>query len=290
MPRIRLIRAVDRPARCGPLNGQYALQRALRARNIAWLTMGGNARGDEIPWFWCWMDRQAAARHARSRRPFVVGPNILFEDSRRPCRIRAEREICRAASCRLLFTESDWYARLIDRHRGSGNRDAGNRAPIVQWPYPIDPRPGNPLPARHELLIYAKSGYRRCLVDRLCTRYPNARVIRYGHYRREELFDAARRSRVCLYLSDDDRGPLALAEILLAGCPAVGIARGAPFIRPGHTGVLVDRLTPRSCTEAIDTCLQLDRHEVATTAAEQFDTGRIVDTVLAALGEVARQR
>jgi hypothetical protein len=58
------------------------------------------------------------------------------------------------------------------------------------------------------------------------------------------LFEAARRSRTCAYLADDDHGPLALQEILLAGCPVVGVRTGAPFIQDGVTGVFVERLPP----------------------------------------------
>ena len=275
---IRLIREVTAPRGCGTFNGQYALQKALRAAAPEWLKIGGCLRDGEIPWFWCWEDREVAAMAAATGRPFVVGPNVLFEDSRRPCRVAAERTICSAASCRLMFTESAWYRELIEEHRG-----AANRAPLVVWPYPIDPKPGGPLPARYDLLIYAKSGYGRGLIDRVARHFRRVRVLEYGRFAREELFEAARRSRCCLYLSDDDRGPLALAEILLAGCPAIGIPRGAPFIQSGRTGVLIERFRPAECLTAVKRCWQLDRDAVAAVAGEAFETGRIVDTVLTAL-------
>ena len=45
-------------------------------------------------------------------------------------------------------------------------------------------------------------------------------------------------------MADDDHGPLALQEILLAGCPTVGVRTGASFVRHGETlnvsGQLVD--------------------------------------------------
>jgi hypothetical protein len=64
------------------------------------------------------------------------------------------------------------------------------------------------------------------------------------------LFEAARRSRACAYLADDDHGPLALQEILLDGCPTVGVRTGASFVRDGVTGFVVERLPPgRSCVE-----------------------------------------
>ena len=67
-----------------------------------------------------------------------------------------ERELCNAASCRLQFTESAWYRDWILAHCGPAMR-----APIVLWPYPIDPLPGGPLPPRYDLLIYEKSGFDR---------------------------------------------------------------------------------------------------------------------------------
>jgi len=181
-----------------------------------------------------------------------------------------------------MFTESPWYRDLIERHRGPANR-----GPIVLWPYPIEPKPGGPLAAEFDLSIYAKSGYRVELVSHLTRRFRRTRLLVYGRFRRETLFDVARRSRCCVYLSDDDRGPLALAEILLSGCPAVGLPTGAPFIRHGCTGVLLDRLEAPTCIEAVSRCHGLDRGFVAAEAARQFDTDRIVDTVLSALAAAA---
>ena len=116
MQHVRLLREINQPGACGPINGQYALQRALRRRALGWLTIGGSLRPGEIPWFWCWQDREVAAACAAVGRPFIVGPNVLFEDSRRPCRVPAEREVCNAASCRLIFTESEWYRDLIEQY------------------------------------------------------------------------------------------------------------------------------------------------------------------------------
>jgi hypothetical protein len=281
MKPIRLIRAVSAQTGRGPGNGQYALQKALREFGPPWLRIGGILQKKEIPWFWCWEDGEAAALCARTGQPFVAGPNILFAQSRQPCHNEAERAICAAASCRLLFTESHWYRRLIEQYRGPANR-----APLVVWPYPIDPHPGGPLPAEHDLLIYEKSGVAAETVARLQQAWPRSVVIHYGRYRRDDLIQAARRSRCCVYLSDDDRGPLALAEILLSGCPAVGIPRGAPFIRPGRTGVLLDRLDGQACVEAVAQCRLLDRKAVGALAARQFDARRIVGIIVAALGEV----
>ena len=136
----------------------------------------------------------------------------------------------------MLFTESEWYRRLIEAHRGPANR-----APIVVWPYPIDPHPGGPLAAAHDLLIYEKSGVSRETVERLQRAWPRHVRIRYGRYRREELAAAARRSRVCAYLSDDDRGPLALGgnplgRLCGGGCAARGaLCRARPHRRIGRS-------------------------------------------------------
>ncbi len=235
-----------------------------------------------MPWIWCWKDRGLAVERAAAGRPFVVGPNVLFVHSRRPCGAPGEREICRAASCRTIFTESAWYRELIRRHLGPANL-----APIVLWPYPIDPKPGGPLPAEYDLLIYAKGNYSRGVVARLVQRFRRVRVLIYGRFQREELYDAARRSRCCVYLSTDDRGPLALAEILLCGCPTIGVATGAPFVEPGHTGVILDRFDRQACVDAVETCRQLGREAVTAAAAVQFNTGHIVDRILRALQQAS---
>ncbi len=177
-----------------------------------------------------------------------------------------------------MFTESAWYRDLIERHRGPENR-----APIVVWPYPIEPKPGGPLPAEYDLLIYAKSGYDSRRIESLRQHFPRVKRFVYGRFRREELFAAARRSRCCVYLSDDDRGPLALAEILLSGCPAIGIPRGAPFIVSGESGLLLDGFALQTCIEAVGHCHTLDREAVRETAANQFDTERITALVFEAL-------
>jgi hypothetical protein len=184
----------------------------------------------------------------------------------------------------MIFTESEWYRELILQVRGPDSR-----APVVLWPYPIDPQPAGPLePPQHELLIYVKNGRFPGLVERLEAGCPNSIVIRYGRYRRHELWDAARRSRCCCYLADDDRGPLALAEILLCGCPAVGLPTGAPFIQPGLSGALARSVLPRGWLEAVETCRSLDRGQVAAWARREFDADRITEIVLAALARARR--
>ena len=290
---VELIGPVDAPGGSGPTNGMYALQKALRKRideGLDWLTIKSlPVSRDAIPWFWNWADRRYAAWWDSQGLPFVQGPNMLFLNSATP-RIDAEEcALLDAANCRAMFCHTEWYRDLIAKHRGPANQ-----SPIILWPYPIDPWPGEPLPDEYDLLIYAKNGHRPMLLEHLAELFPRHIQIHYGQYHREQLFEAARRSRACAYLADDDHGPLALQEILLAGCPTVGVRTGASFVRTGETGVLVDRLPPgRQCVEtdaderalagyleAIEQAQAMDRESVRQNAMKAFDTERIVETVV----------
>src|SRR5262249_14306780 len=156
------------------------------------------------------------------------------------------------------------------------NRGPENTSPISLWPYPIDPLP--PVPAakpKLDLLILAKGGNRPGLVENLQARFPNSRTLSYGKFRREELYEAASRAKAAAYLSDIDRGPVAIAEILLAGCPVVGLPRGAPFIEEGVNGVYVKEFPPtsdqslpsfRRWCQAIERCHSIDRGFVSAAA------------------------
>ncbi len=62
-----------------------------------------------------------------------------------------------------------------------------------------------------------------------------------------------------------------------------------PVDAPGPTGILLGRLAPHSCVDAVQQCLNWDHPTVASHASVQFDTHRIVDTILLAL-DAARRR
>ena len=191
-----------------------------------------------------------------------------------------------------MFCHSEWYRDLIAKYRGPANQSE-----IILWPYPIDPWPGGPLPDEYDLLIYAKNGHRPQLLEHLAEVFPRHIQIHYGRYRREELFEAARRSRACAYLADDDHGPLALQEILLAGCPTVGVRTGTAFVRTGQTGVVVDQLPPgavcirsdedapslEAFLTAITKAQEFDRQNVRSLAVEQFDTNRTLNALTESL-------
>jgi hypothetical protein len=293
---VELIGPVDAPGGNGPSNGMYALQKELRKRidvGLDWLTIKPLPVSEgALPWFWNWADRRYAAWWDSEGRPFVQGPNLLFTNSASP-RIDAEEcALLDAANCRAMFCHSEWYRDLTAKHRGPANQ-----SPMVLWPYPIDPWPGEPLPDEYDLLIYAKNGHRPQLLEHLAEVFPRHIQIHYGRYQREELFEAARRSKVCAYLADDDHGPLALQEILLAGCPTVGVRTGAAFVRPEETGFVVDRLPPgRQCAEseedkaalvvyleALAQAQAIDRRRVRARAVEDFQSTSIVDRLVTTL-------
>jgi len=297
--RVELIGPVTAPGGNGPSNGMYALQKVLRERideGLDWLTIKPlPASSGAMPWFWHWDDRRYAMWWDAEGLPFVQGPNMLFTNSASPRIDREECALLDAVNCRAMFCHSEWYRDLIAKHRGPANQ-----SPIVLWPYPIDPWPGEPLPDEYDLLIYAKNGHRPQLLEHLAELFPRHIQIHYGQYQREHLFEAARRSRACAYLADDDHGPLALEEILLAGCPTVGVRTGASFVRDGVIGYLVDRLPPgRQCVENEDDeaalgayldvlgqAQSLSRSDVRDQASIEFGTASIVEAVISALDEV----
>jgi hypothetical protein len=281
MTTIRLIREVNNPSGRGPGNGMYALQKALRTVAPDWLKIGGELQADEIPWVWHFDDKAIAIRCEVERRPYILGPNVLFANSQMPGKSHGETFLCNAAHCCLLVTESRWYELLIDRQRGPRNVTE-----VALWPYPIDPMPDGPLPAEYDLLIYAKSGFDEPLPGWLVGAYPRSVVVEYGKYRRDRLIDVARKSRCCVYLSNDDRGPLALAEILLCGCPAVGVGIGAPWLN-GANGVQVADMSLESLIQGIADATACDRANVRELAMLTFSPSIIADRVIETLGRIA---
>jgi hypothetical protein len=277
MRTIRLIREVSTDmADNGPQNGQAVLQAALREYAPPWLVVGGELQLDDIPWYWCWRDATEACECAAAGRPFVMGPNIFFHSADWPGRVPQEQILLSASSCKLVFTESAWYAALIAKHLKSG-------VPVSIWPYPIAPQPEpqtNLEACDVDLMIYAKSGVDLRHLATLGRTWRNSRLIAYGHYQRYELQMLARRSRCCLYVSASDRGPLALAEILLCGCPAAGIRQGAPWIEHGINGGMIPSWCCEDIAAGVSVALGCDRVRVAEEAQVKFMPANVVRQIV----------
>lgn len=296
---VELIGPVGQAGRDGPTNGMFALQNVLRQRigeGLNWLSIKSlPVSQGALPWFWNWADRRYANWWNSEGRPFVQGPNMLFINSGCPRIDRDECGLLDAKNCRGMFCHSEWYSEHIAKHRGPANR-----SPIIQWPYPIDPIPSGPTDAKYDLLIYAKNGTRPQLLEFLERTFKNHVTIHYGRFERGELWEAARQSRACAYLADDDHGPLALQEILLSGCPVVGVRTGAPFIQDGLSGIRVEKMPPAPghegdpmdsfhlarYLEALGYAMTLDRAAVCDLAREQFSPLAIADKVIEFLDSV----
>ena len=281
---VRIVREVTYPGGTGPWNGMYALQEALRRRAPEWLKIGGEPEPQELCWYWNWNDIPQILDKIRFGLPLVIGPNVIFAWSGNPGGGHGEREILDAPTCRAIMCHSHWYETLIRAHMGPKNS-----ATIVQWPYPILPLPAGPKEARYDVLIYDKmANAESSITEMVSQKFINTVTIRYGHYERKNLSDLASQSRACVYLCTDESGGLATAEILLAGCPAIGIERGAPFVLSGRTGVRLDRLTELSVLEGIEKCHAMNRNAVRETARRIFDARRIASAVIDALDHVRK--
>jgi hypothetical protein len=278
---IRLMREASEAGDRGPANALYALQKLLRSLSPDWLQIGGTLRQGEIAWFWSCYDMALAIQLEGQSVPYVLGPCVFFGERLHPCKEPMERVLLSGRHCVGLITESRVYAELI-----AENKQWPNSAPVFAIPSPVDPHPDGPKPATRDLLIYRKSGHDDLLADAMQKRYPSSVVIQYGSYRREDLYEAARTSRACLYLSDDDRGPIALAEILLAGCPSVGIQAVAPWIQLGLTGFPVERLDEASLCLGVEHCLSMSRERVRQAAKQMFDPQDIAAQYLDALQSI----
>jgi len=262
----------------------YALQKALRAQEWPWFKIGGHPKLGDIPWIWLFKDSALALHFNEWGWPFIIGPNVLFANSATPGSGNHETELLDAESCALQFTESNWYSALIQQHCDR------NEAPIVLWRYPIEPKPGGPLEAEFDLLVYLKDMTKGREMMRAVERWPRSNVAVYGHYNREEMIEIARRSRCCLYLSSDDRGPLAAAEIALAGCPLVGVERGCPWVSSGDgVGLEVRHFGQPGLFDACAEAMTYNRDGVRDAALRHFDTKLTVETIRKALEPIAME-
>ncbi len=288
-PDVRIIGDIRSTGCNGPSNGQYALQKALRqdneTANRQWLQIGGDLRTGEIPWFWSWEHRPQAVACSREGRPFFIGPNVLFLNSQAPRSDLLESELLDSPHCLAMICHSTWYDELIRQNRGSQND-----CPIVRIPYPVIPHVSVPQePADFDLLIYLKQDKFSSLAAQLQQPPLRTVLIRYGEYVREELCEIASRCRMCVYLTDDEQGGLALQEILMTGCPTIGLRTGAPLVVDKLTGRIVTQLDESILREAMRDVESYPRVQVAKAAALMFSTGRIAKSFIDTLDRLRRE-
>jgi hypothetical protein len=276
-----MLRAVIHPGNRGPERGQFSLQAALRKEAWSWFKIGGPLLPGEIPWIWSFLDAPIAVQFNQWGWPFIIGPNVFFGRSSNPGKGRFEAEVLDAEYCKLQFTESEWYAALIQQHCNH------NEAPIILWSYPIEPQPLGPLPAEYDLLIYLKDMTLGREVLKLQNRWPKSNLVVYGKYNRGEMIDLARKSRAAAYISSDDRGPLAAAEIAITGCPLVGIERGCPWVTTPGLGVQIPHFGEPGLLDACDQAMSMDRESVRGVATERFATSRTIKIIKDALEPIA---
>jgi hypothetical protein len=286
MKRIRLMRPEPHLNSRGPGNGIDGLRTALIEHGLPnWLALGGKLERDDIPWFWCWLDKQQALQCELSGRPYILGPCVFFGNPDNPGNSEFEPQLLHSHHCQMMFTDSAWYAEWLLQFVGPDNQ-----APIVVWPFPISPLPKGPADERPHLLIYEKSGVNPALTGMLRSWFvPNITIV-YGAHDRAGLAAAAQKSWACAYMSKIDRGPLALEEIMLSGCPAVGTAHGAPWVEDGITGYTVaNNAGPSDWAVVLRKCRELSAFRVRLRALERFSAQAVVPQVLKVLEQVARR-
>jgi len=261
----------------GPATGMFALQQALRKQASDWFSISdGPLDGDTIPWFWETEYGRLARDCHKLKRPFIVGPNVLFGNSRKPREQEHERIICDSPYCLLIITDGiGWYERLIRENLGPESK-----AEVVAIPYPVTiPQVDHEIRQVNDVLIYVKSGVNTVIDHRRA--FPYNVTIYYGSFERRELLYWAHRSKCCLYLSDDDRGPIAAAEILLTGCPLIGIERGCPWVAMNKPfGMLISDLTVESCKLAVEQVSAFNRKTTRFHAEEFFSPNYIAQNMI----------
>ena len=105
----------------GPKKMMWALHRALRRRmeqGLDWLEFGKRLEHGRLHWIWHVPMRHLAVRLARRNEPFLLGPNVLFENGLDGKLLDVDRLLLDASSCRVLFAHSDWQADLMRGGRG----------------------------------------------------------------------------------------------------------------------------------------------------------------------------
>ena len=145
---------------------------------------------------------------------------------------------------------------------------------------------------KYDLLIYLKHGEEAKNIFQEFKRtefYNKRKVIEfiYGTYKKRHLYNAARASRVCLYLSYGETGGMASEEIMSCGCPIVSMKRDTPLgINKKTVNWVSEKREIPEIIQAIRECEKYVRLEVRNTAIDRFNIDKCVEILLANLKEI----
>ncbi len=154
-------------------------------------------------------------------------------------------------------------------------------------------------PDEYDLMTYAKNGHRPQLLENLTELYARHIEIHYGQYKREQLFEAARRSRrVPIWLTTTTdrwrcrRFCLQVAQPsecepgrLLYEMESLGFGsrdcrgRTSDFLPAGCS-------SPYGLRPRIAQAMEISRHQVREYAVQEYSTDRITSAIVAKLDEL----
>lgn len=186
---------------------------------------------DEIDWHPVLSSRLLT--NVRAGAICAIGPNVLYGHSQTPGATETEREVMACRVYAAVFTFSRWYSELLRLTMAQRARHV-----LLDFPLPLmwTQLPWN-APRERGAMIFLKGGEaERRLADGIASRHPDALVIEYGHYTRDALLDAARRSAVCYYVCREEHFGIAAVEITLMGCPIISDEKACPTVAHGITG------------------------------------------------------
>jgi hypothetical protein len=174
-------------------------------------------------------------RDIRSGKRIAIGPNVAFCNSQYPGQGDGERELLAYQNYAAVMTLSRWYSALQQKWFAQKSNHY-----ILDYPLPqLWVGAWTPTTPSVDAFIFIKGGAEeRRIGYELKRRFTNSITLEYGSYSREQLFDAARRSRVCFYVSREDHYPMAAVEITLTNCPIISDERACPAFKHGITGIV----------------------------------------------------
>ena len=284
---------ISRKRNHGPRISTAALQRHLkkmiRQNKISWVRFSNKRKyyEDAINWIWGIGGDgiKIIVECEKKGIPYIVGPNILFEQGR-PL-YEHEMLAINSRHCLGYFYLSDSHGDLIKQYLS--DQVVGK---MYQFFKPVWPVPKMFKEIKYDLLIYLKHGEeaKKIFQDFKRTEfYKQKKVVEfiYGAYKKRHLYKAARASHVCLYLSYGESGGMATEEIMSCGCPIVSMKRDTPLgVNKKTVNWISEEREIPELIQAIKECERYDRLEVRNTALSRFGIDTSAKTVLAHLKEI----